>query len=100
MNAEQFDEILQNRLESIRQTLGAKAQEYASEDRLYNFKRSARIGKETPEEALWGMARKHLVSVIDMVEHRIMPTEHMVNEKIGDMINYLVLLEAVFKEQL
>lgn len=50
--------------------------------------------------ALYGIMAKHLVSVIDLIEGTIEPTEYFINEKLGDLINYLVLLEAVFKEEL
>ena len=97
-NAE-FDKILEARLWKIKDTLSSKAKEYATDgDRLHNFKASARLNGETVPEALWGMATKHLVSVLDMVKGRTAPTEAMVNEKVGDMINYLILLEAVFAD--
>lgn len=99
MNSEQFESILSARLEAIRGTLGSKAKEYAIGDRLYNFKRAAEIGRTTPAKALCGMMMKHIVSVIDLIEGSTEPTEHMVNEKVGDAINYLILLEAVFKEK-
>jgi len=35
---------------------------------------------------------------MDLVEGRLNPTLGNINEKIGDMINYLILLEAVLKE--
>jgi hypothetical protein len=98
MNTEQFEIILESRLSSIKQVLGNKAKEYAIGDRLYNFKRAAEISRTTPQQALAGMFMKHLVSVLDLVEGSVSPTEYMVNEKIGDAINYLILLEAIFKE--
>lgn len=98
MNTPQFEAILESRLSSIKQVLGNKAKEYAIGDRLYNFKRAAEISRTTPQKALAGMFMKHLVSVLDLVEGSLPPTEYMVNEKIGDAINYLILLEAVLKE--
>ena len=98
MDTAKFEEILEARLLSIKAVLGSKAKEYAIGDRLYNFKRAAEIQRTTPQKALAGMLMKHLVSVIDLVEGSISPTEYMVNEKIGDAINYLILLEAIFKE--
>lgn len=99
MNAEQFDKILNDRLDSIKAVLGSKAKEYAIGDRLYNFKRAAEITRTTPRKALAGMFMKHLVSVLDLVEGSLEPTDYMVNEKIGDAINYLILLEALLKEK-
>ena len=100
MTVEQFEVILEERLLTIKGVLGMKAKEYAlGGDRLHNFKVAARIKDETPAKALWGMALKHLVSVTDLIEGCLQPTEAMVNEKIGDMINYLILLEAILKEK-
>ena len=58
----------------------------------------AEIMRTTPQKALAGMFMKHLVSVLDLIEGSLSPSEYMVNEKIGDAINYLILLEAVLKE--
>lgn len=99
MTPKVFDQIMKERLQAIVRVLGSKAGEYASKgDRLHNFKVAARIDNETPAKALWGMAKKHLVSIMDMVDGK--PADiPMINEKIGDMINYLILLEAVLKEE-
>lgn len=100
MNSEEFEQILTSRVGSIVLTLSSKAKEYASGgDRLHNFKVAARIMNKSPEEALQGMMIKHLVSVFDLIDDRLENTSAMVNEKIGDTINYLILLEAIFAEQ-
>lgn len=96
----EFEKILSARISSIKSVLGNKAKEYAMEgDRLHNFKVAARVKNETPEKALWGMATKHLVCIIDMIDGKLEATDAMVDEKVGDMINYLVLLEALLKER-
>ena len=100
MKTSDFQIILDKRLSKIESVLGNKAREYSfGDDRLHNFSVAARIKGETKAKALWGMAAKHLVSVVDLVEGRLKPTEAMVDEKIGDLINYLILLEAVLKEK-
>ena len=101
MNAEKFKEILGNRLNLIDEILDAKGKEYSSEtDRLHNFKIAARINHCSPVQALWGMATKHLVSIVDMVEQKnqVNFNHDTVDEKVGDLINYLILLEALMKE--
>lgn len=98
MNDGQFTEILSARIQAIVDTLGSKAKEYAIGDRLYNFKRAAEISRTTPAKALAGMWMKHVVSVIDLIEGSTEPTAERINEKIGDAINYLILLEAIFAE--
>lgn len=80
-----------------------KSAEYATaDDKLHNFKRAAPIVRRGQAGALWGMLAKHLVSVADLVERADAgepPSQEVVDEKIGDCLNYLVLLEAVFAEQ-
>lgn len=95
----QFEKLLNRRIESIRKTLESKGKEYATADRLYNFKRASEISQTTPEKALFGMLNKHLVSVIDLIEGRLKNESSIVEEKIGDAINYLILLEAILEEQ-
>jgi len=69
MNNKEFEIILSKRIKCIKLTLVKKVVEYSrNEDRLYNFRRAAQITGESPEQALWGMALKHLVSVIDIIE--------------------------------
>jgi len=97
MTNDEFDYILGNRVDKIRKTLSVKAKEYALGDQLYNFKRSATMLNTTPRKALWCIAMKHLVSVIDLVNEDL--NDSYADEKIGDMINYLILLEAIIKEE-
>lgn len=103
MNYEEFDVIVEERLEKIREILGKKAEEYARGDRLSNFKRAAAAERCTPERALIGMWMKHVISILDMVddlEMEIVAPAEMWDEKIGDAINYLVLLEGLVRERL
>lgn len=101
MDSPTFEKILVERLKKTSEVLTRKNKEYgADDDRLYNFHRAAKINNTTSAKALWGMATKHLISVIDMVEGKLPVELHTVDEKIGDMINYLILLEAVFHEDM
>lgn len=99
MKTQEFNELLNERLKKIPEKLGQKALEYESKsDRLHNFKVAARLSNKTPQEALWGMAMKHLVSVTDLIEGRLENNRKNIDAKIGDMLNYLILLEALFED--
>lgn len=106
MTNEEFEIVLKNSILNIQQTLGNKAKEYASrKDRLHNFGKAKEIYRcETREYALLGMLNKHLVSVIDMILNYekcgFLPSKELIKEKIGDSINYLILLEALFLEDI
>ena len=100
MTLEEFEIMLNLRVQLIKQTLAAKSKEYATDgDKLYNFKRAAKVLGISPKKALWGMASKHLISVIDIVESDELVSHKLFNEKIGDLINYLILLEAILHEE-
>ena len=102
MNAKDFDKIVGARLNWCEKTLCAKGDEYAREgDRLWNFKVAARKLNCHPAEALAGMMVKHTVSVDDIIDglaRGIVPPKELVAEKIGDSINYLLLLEGLIEE--
>lgn len=100
MTTKEFNKMLNRRLKKIRITLKLKAKEYAMEDRLHNFKIAARMNNTTSEKALWGMLTKHLISVMDMIEGRKKITRERIDEKVGDTINYFVLLEGVLNERI
>ena len=101
MTTEKFNEIIHEQISRCEATLCKKADEYATEDRLHNFKQAAALQKCKPETALAGMMCKHTVSVYDMLkgveEGKHYPVE-LWDEKIGDSINYLLLLAAMIRE--
>ena len=103
MNNEEFMDILNTRLGKIREVLGEKAKEYVrNNDRLHNFNLGSQLSGEIREKVLWdGYALKHLVSVYDIIddmENGYIPTKEHVDEKVGDLINYLILLEACIEQ--
>ena len=102
MNTKEFNKLLERRLKMTRDILSNKSQEYSrNADKLYNFKRAGELYRVSPIEALKGMKAKHDVSVIDMIEkaqNGIKPSQRLIDEKIGDSINYLILLEALLNE--
>lgn len=95
-----FNDVVINRINSIQRILATKAEEYASnKSRFHNFEVAGRKAGTTPEKALLGMMMKHVVAVDDLVDwieecpHKL--TNEIINEKIGDNINYLILLEGM-----
>ena len=100
MDNEQFDKLVDRRVGKIRKVLSSKGEEYGREDMLHNFKIAGKMLQCSPERALLGMKIKHDVSVADLVNFPKTVTPYLIDEKIGDAINYLVLLEALLKEGL
>ncbi len=100
---EQFQKIVDAQLADIKATLIAKADEYARGDRLSNFKRIAALRDITPEDALLGLISKHIVAIYDFVDDigvgTVQPIERW-DEKIGDVIAYMILLKALVTERM
>ena len=104
MKTPEFDKVVNERIEAIKATLTSKAKEYATNtDRLHNFNRAGKISGQCREKALWGFALKHYVSfldILDRVDAGLLPSEEHLNEKVGDLINYLILVEACIKDRI
>ena len=98
MNKLEFDMLVQKTLNHALETLLSKEREYATDDRLHNFKVAAQVQDKTPIQALAGMMAKHTVSIYDMCEDGNYPLR-ILDEKIGDHINYLLLLRALVQER-
>lgn len=91
--------------------LNRKGKEYApGEDRLQNFKDAGELQSISPEQALFGMLAKHLVSLADMCRGVTLldgpgapvgtgKPQEVWEEKLTDAYNYLFLLEALLKER-
>lgn len=104
MEINHFDEVLENRLQAIRLSLLIKGKEYRrNNDPLHNFNRGAKLSGQSREKVLWGFALKHHVSFLDMLDDMDVgkfPKIETVDEKIGDLINYLILCEASIKDKI
>lgn len=103
MDTQEFmNSVLNNRLFLTEKVLGSKADEYARGDRLSNFKKAAQLMNCTPEKALFGFVAKHIVALSDFVndlDSGVNQTPERWTEKTGDIINYMILLEALIIER-
>lgn len=104
MNPKDFDMLARKRFVSCLKLLQNKSDEYSrGQDKLHNFRKAAKSRNITPERALDGMMLKHLVSIDDIIndiDNGKIPTKQTLSEKITDIINYLVLLEALITERI
>lgn len=94
MTKTQFNSIVKTQLKMCENLLVTKSKEYClkGEDRLANFKTAAYLLGGTPKQAIAGYMAKHVVSIFDMID-KDFPVERW-EEKITDLINYLLLLKA------
>jgi hypothetical protein len=102
MTREDFSNRVEKRIDLVRQTLLTKHKEYAADDNVFRNFDEAAGGlslHSTSAEVLWSYMTKHLVSIKDIVSDNAPVTNEVVSEKIGDVINYLILLEAMLNEK-
>lgn len=98
MKVEVFEKLFEEQIERSRKVLVEKAKEYATGDRLHNFRIAAALEDQTLPQALAGMMAKHTISVYDMCRSGEAYPIELWQEKITDHINYLLLLNAVVRE--
>lgn len=103
MDYSEFDKLYNKIKTRIDKLLIVKSDEYSrGSDRLHNFKRASDTLGISSESTLVGMWIKHIVSVLDIVDdiqfNNKYPDTDKLEEKIGDSIAYLILLEALIKE--
>lgn len=99
MNMAKFDELLERRIALTRQVLASKAKEYADDsDKLANLRLTAAMLGCTVARACASNMCKHLASIVRMVDDPTKHSREVWDEKIGDAINYLILLESCVED--
>ena len=99
MTHERFNEVVEEMLETCKQTLIKKQGEYnLDEDRLSFFKEGTELTKLSPERTLYMFMFKHIKSLADMVASEKTYPKELWEEKIKDNINYLLLLRALLED--
>lgn len=99
MQNEEFNKLIEEQLKRCTDLLIVKGGEYATEDRLHNFRTAAALESTTLQNALAGMMAKHTVSIYDMCRSPKQFTIDQWNEKITDHISYLLLLRCIVNEE-
>ncbi len=107
MTRKQFvQDVVQRRVQLIQDVLDAKNSEYADQDGVFKaFTESLPLSfHDTKQAVAWEFMVKHLQSIKMIIEAKSktgkIPDEKMLEEKIGDAINYLILIEGMFKEDM
>jgi len=111
MNDNSLQITIRNTFYRCTRLMHSKGIEYSpGHDRLSNFKDAGAMQKVSPEQALFGMLTKHLVSLADMCQGVTLldgpgapvgtgKSQEVWEEKLTDAHNYLFLLEALLKER-
>lgn len=109
MKPERFEQILERRKQLMTDVLSSKAKEYDCQVcryRLQNFYDASLLLYPVEQEgdrgarslAALSFMTKHVVSVFQMVKSGSGYTREQWDEKLGDLINYVVLLEATLED--
>jgi hypothetical protein len=107
MTRKQFvQDVVQRRVQLIKDVLQTKNEEYAGQDDVFKaFTEALPLSfHDTKQAVAWEFMVKHLQSIKLIIEERAkkgkIPDEKLLEEKIGDAINYLILIEGMFKEEM
>ena len=102
MKFNEFERIANGLLNNAKTTLISKNKEYAdTTDVFHNFDVARDILQHldvsSPAGSGMAFAVKHLVSIIDIINNPSKFNDEIINEKFGDMINYLILIRGMLK---
>lgn len=104
MTSKLFDKVVNKTLNKCREVLTVKAKEYRRNDNpFHNFEVGAMKTNKTREQIIRYFALKHEISIEDIVNDIAdgkLPNKAIVDEKIGDAINYLIILKASMLDRL
>lgn len=99
MNHQEFNKIVKEFLDQTEKVLVRKEGEYSLDtDRFSFFKRMAQIENCTPEESLLHCMSKHITSFYDMVQSKNKFTKELWFDKLGDIVNYCILLRGLLED--
>jgi len=103
MKINKFKELLEKRFNKTRKVYSKKMNEYANDlDVFLSFKKGVGFSfQNTPEGVAWEYACKHFESIKTIISKLPdeIPSDELIDEKIGDAINYLIILEGLIKER-
>lgn len=97
-----LNNTVERRIELIKKILSRKGKEYAHGDRLSNFYATASFLEITPEKAALNFVTKHIIALrdfINLLDDGVIEREEQWDEKIGDIINYMIIIDDLVKRR-
>lgn len=98
-----FDEFVSQQCEKIIQILSVKGKEYRrNNNAFHNFERAAAMQNITREKAAYNFMAKHIVSLMDIMDDLdkgVIPSQEVIDEKMGDIEVYSILIHAMLRER-
>ena len=98
MTENRFEQIVDETLNQIKETLIVKGKEYRRNNNpFHNFEEGSKRSGLIREKVLDGFLLKHEISIADMTNDLVdgkLPTKELLDEKFGDNIIYLIIKKA------
>ncbi len=95
----ELESLIQERIERCKEVLFKKSEEYSSEsDRMRNFNTAGRMLGIPPYKVAFMYMMKHFESVYEIVINDQPASPTLWEEKITDLINYLLLIDAMWRK--
>jgi hypothetical protein len=92
---------IEHRINKCKDVLSYKNSEYASQqDVMSNFRNAANFLGTTPEKVAFCYMMKHFESIKSILYDNKPVTRKLYEEKMTDLINYLLLIDAMMMDKL
>jgi hypothetical protein len=99
MKQKQLEKLFNARIKHCANLLLSKGKEYSDgSDRLRNFYDGSVLLGINPKQYALSLVTKHIVALKDHIMQNKEMSDEFIDEKISDIINYAVLIEALNKE--
>lgn len=93
---QEFERLFEERIEKCKNVLAVKAEEYSSdEDKMRNFNVAGRMLGVPPYKIAFYYMMKHFESVYEIVIEDKKVSRDVWDEKVGDLLNYIFLIDAM-----
>jgi hypothetical protein len=101
MTNKEFYDLMENTFNSAKLIAKAKGEDYTkgSADALFNFKEAGKAIDLDPKKALYIFMNKHYNAIVNYIKTNGQSESEPIDERIKDMINYLVLLRGLIIEE-
>jgi hypothetical protein len=103
MKRDKFELLLASVFNRTQNILASKSKEYATDSDVFaSFKKGTGFSfHNEPEKVAYEYLCKHLESIKNMLNNLDNPpNKNQINEKLGDAINYLIIIEGLLKERI
>lgn len=99
MNLQQQNEHFESFTARQKEILLKKGSDYATQDRLSNFKRAGSIINITPEQNCLSLIATKVARLGVLLSNNVDPQNESIRDSILDLANYAILLDALIEDR-